>query len=224
MATPTSDQRGIYDASAAYNGVTNEDRRTSLLSPLSNKSSGLTPTSSPHIDISEPLTKRDRDTFTDAPSSRRSESASKEKGTKSRKTTLSSGRTQSSSFFSQESWIPSRNASGFLLTVFIEAVVVIGLLVTVFVRILVSTRCGQRIQGSSNLHLFQGRTHSDDRVQDLKTVAVYFSLLIFGMIFLVLIALDAHRLKNTIQVVSRGKVRKRRMTDLRLCNLDFRLV
>lgn len=39
-------------------------------------------------------------------------------------------------------------------------------------------------------------------MQDLKTIAVFFSLTIFGMIFLVLIAIDANRLKNTIQIVS----------------------
>lgn len=39
------------------------------------------------------------------------------------------------------------------------------------------------------------------KVEELKTINVFFSLTIFAMIFLVLVSLDANRQKNTIQII-----------------------
>jgi hypothetical protein len=148
MATPTTDQQGIHDAAAAYNGLIYNDNVTpKIASPsttlnrspnvLQHHSGSVTPlTPNHHIDISEPLAYRHRDNTRKVASPHQSETASREKESKSKKTTLSSGRTHSS-FFSQDSWVPSGTSSAFMLTVLAEAAVVIALVATVFARILV---------------------------------------------------------------------------------------
>ncbi|EPQ31966.1 uncharacterized protein PFL1_00165 [Pseudozyma flocculosa PF-1] len=75
---------------------------------------------------------------------------------------------------------PSKRAGGLLLTVSIEAVVVIVLAGIVFGRITADI---------------------SNQVQDIKTVSVYLAIFVFGMIFQVAITLDAVRLKNSIQVI-----------------------
>ncbi|PWN48342.1 hypothetical protein IE53DRAFT_412397 [Violaceomyces palustris] len=76
--------------------------------------------------------------------------------------------------------VPSKMASAFMLTILIEAVVVTTMVAIAF-------------------GIIQTRIYSE--VQDLKTVPVYLSIFVFGMIFEVVVGFDAVRLKNTIQVI-----------------------
>ncbi|UZJ51097.1 hypothetical protein CBS101457_000417 [Exobasidium rhododendri] len=96
--------------------------------------------------------------------------------------TIFSGITNRTSSVAKNPWLPGRWAGALIITVVLEAAVVISMVGIVF--------------GMIRLH-----TLENHRVQDLKTVSVFFSLTMFGMIFIVLIALDANRLKNTIQVI-----------------------
>ncbi|CAO1617044.1 unnamed protein product [Parajaminaea phylloscopi] len=77
-------------------------------------------------------------------------------------------------------WIPSLSSAIFLAVVIIEALAVIGLVISVFA--IVWERTGTLTQNA-------------------KTVPVFLSLFVFGMLFFVILALDAFRLHNTIQIV-----------------------
>ncbi|KAK0542986.1 hypothetical protein OC846_006334 [Tilletia horrida] len=79
-----------------------------------------------------------------------------------------------------KSLIPSKNSGIFMAVILIEAIAVTTMVVIVF-------------------SLIEARIKI--KVQYLKTVPVYLSIFVLGMVFEVLIALDAVRLKNTIQVV-----------------------
>jgi len=76
--------------------------------------------------------------------------------------------------------IPSKNSGIFMAVILLEAVAVTTLVVIVFA-------------------LIQSRIKI--KVQYLKTVPVYLSIFVLGMVFEFIVALDAVRLKNTIQVV-----------------------
>lgn len=75
--------------------------------------------------------------------------------------------------------IPSRNSAWFLLVVVLESLTVIGLVAAVFGIVEVRT---------------------ETLSQDAKTVPVFLALLVFGFLFFIVMALDAFRLHNTIQV------------------------
>ncbi|PWO00593.1 hypothetical protein FA09DRAFT_304815 [Tilletiopsis washingtonensis] len=83
-----------------------------------------------------------------------------------------------------ERWLPSRWAGAFMITVCVEAAVVITMVAIVFAMIRNRTQAALGLQ-----------------VQDLKTIPVFLALFVFGMLFCVAISLDANRLKNTIQVI-----------------------
>lgn len=83
----------------------------------------------------------------------------------------------------------------------VEAIVVITMVAIVFGLIQVSESFLRRRRASSETPSFFSQTRVDDRNnQDLKTVPVYLSIFVLGVIFEFGIALDAARLKNTIQV------------------------
>lgn len=75
--------------------------------------------------------------------------------------------------------IPSRNSAWFLLVVVLESLTVIGLVAAVFGIVEVRT---------------------ETLSQDAKTVPVFLALLVFGFLFFIVMALDAFRLHNTIQI------------------------
>lgn len=76
--------------------------------------------------------------------------------------------------------IPSLSSGIFLLVVILETLAVIGLVVSVFAIVEMRT---------------------EKLTQDAKTVPVFLSLFVFGMLFFVILAVDAFRLHNTIQIV-----------------------
>ncbi|PWN25710.1 hypothetical protein BDZ90DRAFT_233718 [Jaminaea rosea] len=76
--------------------------------------------------------------------------------------------------------IPSFSSGLFLAVVVVEAAAIIGLVVSVFGIVEVRTKI---------------------LTQDAKTVPVFLALFVFGALFFVVIALDAFRLHNTIQIV-----------------------
>lgn len=76
--------------------------------------------------------------------------------------------------------LPNRWAGAWMIAIFLESAVCIVMAALAFGYI-------------------QARV--DREVQDLKTMSVYLALLLVGMVFQFLIALDAVRLKNTLQVV-----------------------
>ncbi|CAD6892544.1 unnamed protein product [Tilletia controversa] len=76
--------------------------------------------------------------------------------------------------------IPSKNSGIFMAVILMEAVAVTTMVVIVFA-------------------LIEARIKI--KVQYLKTVPVYLSIFVLGMVFEFIVALDAVRLKNTIQVV-----------------------
>ncbi|PWN20284.1 hypothetical protein BCV69DRAFT_283160 [Microstroma glucosiphilum] len=75
--------------------------------------------------------------------------------------------------------IPSRSSAWFLLVVVLESLTVIGLVAAVFGIVEVRT---------------------ETLSQDAKTVPVFLALLVFGFLFFIVMALDAFRLHNTIQI------------------------
>lgn len=76
--------------------------------------------------------------------------------------------------------VPSFSSGLFLAVVLVEALVVLGLVISVFAIVQLRTEV---------------------LTQDAKTVPVFLALFVFGSVFLVLIALDAFRLHNTIQII-----------------------
>lgn len=76
--------------------------------------------------------------------------------------------------------IPSFSSGLFLAVVIVEALAVLGLVISVFAIVQLRTEV---------------------LTQDAKTVPVFLALFVFGMVFLVLVALDAFRLHNTIQII-----------------------
>lgn len=76
--------------------------------------------------------------------------------------------------------IPSRNALAYILVSTVEAIIVITLVGYIFGRIVAEV---------------------DNFTQNLKTVSVYLAVFVFGCVFQVLIAWDAVRLKNTMQLI-----------------------
>lgn len=75
---------------------------------------------------------------------------------------------------------PSRNSTFYIAVTTIEAAIVITLVILIFVRIV---------------------TEVDNFSQDLKTISVYLAVFVFGCVFQVIIAWDAIRLKNTLQLI-----------------------
>lgn len=80
----------------------------------------------------------------------------------------------------RSSFVPSRSSAVFLAIAVLEAAAVIGLVVSVFVIVEVRTEV---------------------LTQDAKTVPVFLALFVFGMLFFIVIVMDAFRLHNTIQIV-----------------------
>ncbi|TKY90038.1 hypothetical protein EX895_000036 [Sporisorium graminicola] len=76
--------------------------------------------------------------------------------------------------------VPSRNALAYILVSTVEAVIVVTLVAFIFAKIV---------------------SEVDNITQNLKTVSVYLAVFVFGCVFQVLIAWDAVRLKNTIQLI-----------------------
>ncbi|SPO20607.1 uncharacterized protein UTRI_00083 [Ustilago trichophora] len=76
--------------------------------------------------------------------------------------------------------IPSRNALAYILVSTVEAIIVITLVGFIFGRIVAEV---------------------DNFTQNLKTVSVYLAVFVFGCVFQVLMAWDAVRLKNTMQLI-----------------------
>ncbi|SJX60033.1 uncharacterized protein SRS1_06425 [Sporisorium reilianum f. sp. reilianum] len=76
--------------------------------------------------------------------------------------------------------IPSRNALAYILVSTVEAAIVITLVAFIFAKIV---------------------SQVDNITQNLKTVSVYLAVFVFGCVFQVLIAWDAVRLKNTMQLI-----------------------
>ena len=76
--------------------------------------------------------------------------------------------------------VPSKNAAAYILVSTIEAIIVITLVGFIFGRIVAEV---------------------DNFTQNLKTVSVYLAVFVFGCVFQVLIAWDAVRLKNTMQLI-----------------------
>lgn len=76
--------------------------------------------------------------------------------------------------------VPSKMAALYILVTFIEAAIVIALVGYIFGRIVAEV---------------------ENFTQNLKTVSVYLAVFVFGMVFQVLVAWDAVRLKNTMQLI-----------------------
>lgn len=76
--------------------------------------------------------------------------------------------------------VPSRNAAAYILVSTVEAIIVIVLVGFIFGRIV---------------------SEVDNFTQNLKTISVYLAVFVFGCVFQVLIAWDAVRLKNTLQLI-----------------------
>ncbi|GAC73243.1 hypothetical protein PANT_9d00014 [Moesziomyces antarcticus T-34] len=76
--------------------------------------------------------------------------------------------------------VPSRMAALYILVTTIEAIIVITLVGYIFGKIVAEV---------------------DNFTQNLKTVSVYLAVFVFGSVFQVLIAWDAVRLKNTLQLI-----------------------
>ncbi|CAO1638460.1 unnamed protein product [Sympodiomycopsis kandeliae] len=76
--------------------------------------------------------------------------------------------------------VPSFSSGLFLAVVIVEALAVLGLVISVFAIVQLRTEV---------------------LTQDAKTVPVFLALFVFGMVYLVLVALDAFRLHNTIQII-----------------------
>lgn len=99
------------------------------------------------------------------------------KGTKATGATT----TTSAGIGSRGYWLPGRWALALFLTVVIESITVVAMVGAAFGVVWLDTR--------------------GKKVDELRTINVFFSLTIFAMIFLVLVSLDANRQKNTIQVI-----------------------
>lgn len=76
--------------------------------------------------------------------------------------------------------VPSKYSLAYIIVTFIEAAIVITLVGIIFGRIV---------------------SDVDNFSQNLKTVSVYLAVFVFGCVFQVLIAWDAVRLKNTMQLI-----------------------
>ena len=80
----------------------------------------------------------------------------------------------------RERLLPNRWAGAWMLAIFLECAATITMACLAFGYI---------------------EARVDTQVQDLKTMSVYLALFIFGMVFHFIVALDAVRLKNTLQVI-----------------------
>lgn len=166
MAVHMKDKDGPYDAAEAYNArssdgppaippsssysTLNVGNRDSQI--LMRNGIGSPTTPNHHVDITEPInshkSNKKKNNLISSPIN--GSTNANEKESRAREVTLSSSRTRSSRFSRAESWVPSRTASLFLITIITEAAIVIALVSTVFAKILVSMLWQQC--GFSNAH------------------------------------------------------------------------